>query len=263
MAVEITSKIVGYRIKQQEQLMAAPELPEENPLTVRIPSRPEGTLEAVSEKISYVGAEGRKKVYLLVSFMPVEGVVGGQRVVIERPVEFFFPSGQLSSEHQWITATMRSLSLAARGGYVTQAVADLRKVAWDKGLVRCGMNRWNKPMFHDSEVAAIAWSIQQILYRRGFLDQEGNQVPVATLVERYAHRMQHGHAWQPEELSESDAEEPGAVAPIEQASAATKMTETEDSHPAAVGLCPECRGELIMMDGCPTCYAGCGWSKCG
>ncbi|BBI58926.1 hypothetical protein HSBAA_02320 [Vreelandella sulfidaeris] len=49
-----------------------------------------------------------------------------------------------------------------------QAVADLRKVAWDKGLVRCGMNRWNKPMFHDSEVAAIAWSIQQILYRRGF-----------------------------------------------------------------------------------------------
>ncbi|HAV44470.1 MAG TPA: ribonucleoside-diphosphate reductase, partial [Halomonas sp.] len=27
--------------------------------------------------------------------------------------------------------------------------------------------------------------------------------------------------------------------------------------------CPECRGDLIMMDGCPTCYAGCGWSKCG
>ena len=142
MAVEITSKIVGYRIKQQEQAVPVPELQDEDPLTVRIPSRPEGTLEAVSEKISYVGAEGRKKVYLLVSFMPVEGVIGSKRVVIERPVEFFFPSGQLSSEHQWITATMRSLSLAARGGYVTQAVADLRKVAWDKGLVRCGMNRW-------------------------------------------------------------------------------------------------------------------------
>ena len=73
MAVEITSKIVGYRIKQQGQPAPAPELPDEDPLTVRIPSRPEGTLEAVSEKISYVGAEGRKKVYLLVSFMPVEG----------------------------------------------------------------------------------------------------------------------------------------------------------------------------------------------
>jgi len=114
MAVEITSKIVGYRIKQQGQPAPAPELPDEDPLTVRIPSRPEGTLEAVSEKISYVGAEGRKKVYLLVSFMPVEGVIGGQRVVIERPVEFFFPSGQLSSEHQWIGAGR--LCHAGRGG---------------------------------------------------------------------------------------------------------------------------------------------------
>ncbi|MGP9764764.1 ribonucleoside-diphosphate reductase [Halomonas sp. AOP13-D3-9] len=261
MAVEITSKIVGYRIKQQEQAAPAPELLDEDPLTVRIPSRPEGTLEAVSEKISYVGAEGRKKVYLLVSFMPVEGVIGGKRVVIERPVEFFFPSGQLSSEHQWITATMRSLSLAARGGYVTQAVADLRKVAWDKGLVRCGMNRWNKPMFHDSEVAAIAWSIQQILYRRGFLDRDGNQVPVEQLVERYAHRMQHGHAWQPEESAEVDSVEQGAIEPIGGAGAAGKKP--EGSGPAIVGNCPECRGELIMMDGCPTCYAGCGWSKCG
>src|SRR5690625_5876809 len=125
--------------------------------------------------------------------MPVQGVLNGKRVIIERPVEFFFPSGQLSSEHQWITATMRSLSLAARGGYVTQAVADLRKVAWDKGLVRCGMNRWEKPMFHDSEVAAIAWSIQQILYRRVFLDQDGNEVPVAELMRRYDHHIIHGY----------------------------------------------------------------------
>lgn len=263
MTVEITSKIVGYRIKQDEPATPEPSLQEENPLTVRIPSRPEGTLEAVSEKISYVGAEGRKKVYLLVSFMPVEGVVGGKRVVIERPVEFFFPSGQLSSEHQWITATMRSLSLAARGGYVTQAVADLRKVAWDKGLVRCGWNRWGKPMFHDSEVAAIAWSIQQILYRRGFLDQDGNQVPVESLVERYQHRMQHGHAWQPP-VEEEESVPSGAVEPIGGSSEAESTPKKpKGSGPATVGHCPECRGELIMMDGCPTCYAGCGWSKCG
>jgi ribonucleoside-diphosphate reductase alpha chain len=260
MAVEITSKIVGYRIKRDEAPAPAPELEpvlqDENPLTMRIASRPEGTLEAVSEKISYVGAEGRKKVYLLVSFMPVEGVVGGKRVVIERPVEFFFPSGQLSSEHQWITATMRSLSLAARGGYATQAVADLRKVAWDKGLVRCGWNRHGKPVFHDSEVSAIAWSIQQILYRRGFLDQDGNQVPVENLVERYAHRMTH--AWQPPADEEAEAPETGTVEPVGGAEKAPA-----GAGPTVVGHCPECRGELIMMDGCPTCYAGCGWSKCG
>ncbi|MBN8413744.1 ribonucleoside-diphosphate reductase [Halomonas cupida] len=261
MAVEITSKIVGYRVKSEEAAAAPvpPPLPEENPLTMRIPSRPEGTLEAVSEKISYVGAEGRKKVYLLVSFMPVEGVLNGQRVIIERPVEFFFPSGQLSSEHQWITATMRSLSLAARGGYVTQAVADLRKVAWDKGLVRCGMNRWNKPMFHDSEVAAIAWSIQQILYRRGFLDIDGNQIPVEELVSRYAKRQASGHGWFPAEVEEDVAA--GAVEPLQDKPVVDGAG--EGAGPAVVGHCPECRGELIMMDGCPTCYAGCGWSKCG
>ncbi|MBY6206103.1 MULTISPECIES: ribonucleoside-diphosphate reductase [Halomonas] len=261
MAVEITSKIVGYRVKSEEAPAAPvpPPLPEENPLTMRIPSRPEGTLEAVSEKISYVGAEGRKKVYLLVSFMPVEGVLNGQRVIIERPVEFFFPSGQLSSEHQWITATMRSLSLAARGGYVTQAVADLRKVAWDKGLVRCGMNRWNKPMFHDSEVAAIAWSIQQILYRRGFLDIDGNQVPVEELVSRYARRQASGHGWFPAEVEDETPN--GAVEPLDGKPVADGAG--EGAGPAVVGHCPECRGELIMMDGCPTCYAGCGWSKCG
>ncbi|WP_048305668.1 hypothetical protein [Halomonas sp. PR-M31] len=259
MTVEITSRIVGYHVKQPQaephagaqaglQTGQQAELPlsEEDPLTLRIPSRPEGTLEAVSEKISYVGAEGRKKVYVLVAFMPVEGVLGGKQVVIERPVEFFFPSGQLSSEHQWITATMRSLSLAARGGYVTQALADLRKVAWDKGLVRCGMNRWNKPMFHDSEVSAIAWSLQQILYRRGFVDADGIQVPVNELAQRYAQRLMHGHPWQPPEPEEVN-----------------NAVQEKSAGAAVVGHCPECRGELIMMDGCPTCYAGCGWSKCG
>lgn len=243
MAVEINSRIVGYRVKQPQ-----PELPlnEEDPLTLRIPSRPEGTLEAVSEKIAYVGAEGRKKVYVLVAFMPVEGVLNGKQVVIERPVEFFFPSGQLSSEHQWITATMRSLSLAARGGYVTQALRDLRKVAWDKGLVRCGMNRFDKPMFHDSEVAAIAWSIQQILYRRGFVDEDGNQVPVDQLAQRYTQRLMYGHPWQPPKSEENN-----------------DAVQENGAGPTVIGHCPECRGELIMMDGCPTCYAGCGWSKCG
>lgn len=259
MAVEIKSKIVSYSVKKAVE---PPPLADENPLTVRIPSRPEGTLEAVSEKISYVGAEGRKKVYLLVSFMPVEGVLNGKRVIVERPVEFFFPSGQLSSEHQWITATMRSLSLAARGGYVTQAVADLRKVAWDKGLVRCGMNRWGKPMFHDSEVAAIAWSIQQILYRRGFLDQDGNQVPAEELVSRYAHRLAHGHPWQPPAHEEEGAPS-GAVSAIGGEDSRKDKEKEKGDGPTVVGHCPECRGELIMMDGCPTCYAGCGWSKCG
>lgn len=242
MPVEITKKITGQRVKDA----SAPILLDICPLVKRIQSRPEGSLEAITEKINYVGAEGRKKIYVVVSFMSVDGVLDGQPVSVERPIEFFIPSGQLSSEHQWVTSTMRSLSLAARGGYVTQALQDLRKVAWDKGLVRCGMNQYGKPVFHDSEVAAIAWSIQQILFKRGFLDEDGFQVPVEELIKTYT-RRRTGHDFEAPRIPEV----PEAGVKKEKTSA------------AKVGLCPECSSDLVLMDGCPTCVEGCGWSKCG
>ena len=27
--------------------------------------------------------------------------------------------------------------------------------------------------------------------------------------------------------------------------------------------CPECGGNLVFVEGCQTCYHGCGYSKCG
>lgn len=249
MSKEITAKITAVRVKKEDESVEANAAPDVDPLTLRIDSRPEGALEAVSEKITYIGAEGRKKVYVLVSFMPVEGLADGQPVTIERPVEFFIPSGQLSSEHQWITATMRSLSLAARGGYVTQALQDLRKVVWDKGVVRCGLNKWGKPMFHDSEVAAIAWSIQQILFRRGFLDEDGFQVKTEELVSHYARRRAG--------VTEVAVPAPATTTPGNGANAAPSAVDK------SVGNCPECGGKMTLMDGCPTCVEGCGWSKCG
>lgn len=82
-------------------------------------------------------------------------------------------------------------------------------------------------------------------------------MPVEELVSRYAHRLTHGHAWQPP-AHEEEAAPAGAVSAIGGDAASDK-----GDGPTVVGHCPECRGELIMMDGCPTCYAGCGWSKCG
>jgi ribonucleoside-diphosphate reductase alpha chain len=80
---------------------------------------------------------------------------------------------------------MRSLSLAARGGFVARNLQDLRKVSWDRGQVRLGdvkrLDGHRVPRWHDSEVAALAYAIQQILFRRGFLDEEGNQVPSRVL----------------------------------------------------------------------------------
>jgi ribonucleoside-diphosphate reductase alpha chain len=256
MSVAITSKIVGVSVKKADET-AAPVTPivekpaDVNPLWVRIDSRPDGTLEAVSEKICYSTSEGRKKVYVLVSFLPVDGIMDGAPITIERPIEFFFPVGQQSSEHQWITATMRNLSLAARGGYVTQALADLRKVVWDKGPVRCGTNEWGKPIFHDSEVAAIAWSIQQILQKRGFVDVDGNQVPAKVAARNYAKRFQRFAAEEAEELVELPSPEYDAVeapAPV--------------SNSKAIGTCGACGSDTVLMDGCETC-TGCGNSKCG
>jgi ribonucleoside-diphosphate reductase alpha chain len=73
---------------------------------------------------------------------------------------------------------MRLLSLAARGGFLARALQDMRKVAWDRGPVRLGTLRKDSgaevPMWHDSEVAAVGYAIEQILARRN-----NSNVPVA------------------------------------------------------------------------------------
>jgi ribonucleoside-diphosphate reductase alpha chain len=80
------------------------------------------------------------------------------------------PVGQNGESQQWITSTMRMLSLAARGGFLERALRDMRKVAWDRGPVRLGTYQkadgTHVPMWHDSEVAAIAFALQGILARR-------------------------------------------------------------------------------------------------
>lgn len=134
-----------------------------DPMRAMIESRPTGALDAVAEKIEYWTHQGRQTLYLVVSFLPV---ADGR----ERAVEFFMPVGQSGESQQWITASMRLLSLAARGGFLERALADMRKVAWDRGPVRLGSHRKadgsRVPLWHDSEVAAIAYAVQQLIVRR-------------------------------------------------------------------------------------------------
>ncbi|NYH27545.1 adenosylcobalamin-dependent ribonucleoside-diphosphate reductase [Paraburkholderia bryophila] len=154
---------------------------DQDPLRIAIDHRPKGELPAIIEKVEYLTQAGKKSLYVAVSFIEVTGRLGGEEVSIERPIEFFIPTGQRDESQQWITATMRSLSLAARGGFVARNLQDMRKVSWDRGQVRLGdvqrLDGHRTPRWHDSEVAALAFAIQQILHRRGFLDAEGNQVP--------------------------------------------------------------------------------------
>jgi ribonucleoside-diphosphate reductase alpha chain len=227
---------------------------DDDPLRKQFESRPLGELQSVTSKVEYSTHEGKKTVYLTVSFIEVDGMVDGQPVRIERPFEFFMPAGQKSEGQQWITSSMRLLSMAARsGGSIEQALADMREVVWDKGPVRCGYfekeDGTRVPMFHDSEVAAIGFMLQRILINRGFLDMHGNQVPVQALSERL-HRLQ---ILQAHRLDESAL-----------ASATASVMENDAIQPLTGRKCPDCGAyALHKVDGCTRCsecnyIGGCG-----
>ena len=151
-----------------------------DPMRTVIESRPNGALDAVAEKIEYWTSEGAKSLYLVVSFLPVSR--GEGLGTVDRAIEFFMPVGQSGESQQWITASMRLLSLAARGGFLERALSDMRKVAWDRGPVRGGYkvreDGTRVPMWHDSEVAAMAWAIQNILAQRAQRQGTAEQMPL-------------------------------------------------------------------------------------
>ncbi|MGC8507769.1 MAG: adenosylcobalamin-dependent ribonucleoside-diphosphate reductase [Thiomonas sp.] len=214
-----------------------------DPLTRRIEGRPAGDLQAVTSKISYMTSEGQKTVYLSVSFAEVEGRVDGKPVRIERPIEFFMPAGQRDEGQQWIASNMRLLSLVARsGGSIAKSLQNMREVVWDKGPVRCGevikADGSRAPRFHQSEVAAIAYALQELLRRRGFLDASGREQSLLSLAQR---------AHVPEALRID--------------------LESADASPDLLPggrICPECGGPFLRrVDGCDRCE-NCGYiGSCG
>jgi ribonucleoside-diphosphate reductase alpha chain len=206
---------------------------DDDPLRKRFDGRPLGELDSVTSKVEYSTQEGRKTLYLTVSFIRVDGLVDGVPVTIERPFEFFMPANQRSDGQQWITSSMRLLSMLARaGGPIAKALADMREVVWEKGPVRCGSLRREDgvqvPVFHDSEVAAVGFMLQRILIKRGFLDSQGNGVPVAQLAAR---------------APASDA------APVDDAA----MTVSAASRSLGA-KCPECGARALRKaEGCTRC----------
>ena len=253
--MKITKKITGAEVVKVEEDAhasdAMPLLPDIDPLYIRIQNRPDAPLDAVIDKVQYSTQQGKKKVYVAVSFLEVEGRIGGDAITIERPIEVFLPAGQAGDDGQWIVATMRSLSLAARGGYLIRALQDMRQVPWTKGPVRCGTRDYGNgkvvPVQHPSEAAAVAYAIQRILYRKGIVDEDGNQIPASILARRYA--KQHP------ELPDGE--------PPEEPEPNLKLVETDDKPGVtSIKTCPQCGGTNIrLIDGCDTC-TDCGYSKC-
>ena len=143
-------------------------LVDDNPNTKKFDSRPLGALQGTTTKLEYHTYEGQKIIYLTVNFAEVDGVIDGKKVTVRRPIEFFMPSGQQTTDQQWVSANMRLLSMVARsGGNIAKALSSMQEVVWDKGQVRCGTFKNDKGIvrskFHDSEVAAISYAIQCII----------------------------------------------------------------------------------------------------
>jgi len=227
---------------------SASELPDEDPLTKQLPSRPDGDLSAVSSKVEYWSVEGRKTVFLVVSFARVHGRLGGKAVSVMRPVEFFVPAGQRDAGQQWISATMRTLSLAARCGIsVPKVLENMREVVWDNGPVRCGLvtkaDGSKAPRMHDSEVAAIGFALQEILARQGFLDETGRLAPMDTLLAQATKCQEEG--------SGHEGEEPRPDVSLGMFHMSGKQ-------------CPECGARALhKVDGCMRC-ANCNYlGSCG
>ena len=204
-----------------------------DPMRTVIESRPLGALDAMAEKIEYWTHEGHKSLYLIVSFLPVPR--GDGKGTVDRAIEFFMPVGQSGESQQWITASMRLLSLAARGGFLERALSDMRKVAWDRGPVRHGYkvreDGTQVPLWHDSEVAAIAWAVQNILELRAQRQGPADQLALP--------------------LPEMDAPAPSAPASAGAGVMAGKK-------------CPDCGAHaVIKKDGCEYCTQ-CGFvGACG
>jgi ribonucleoside-diphosphate reductase alpha chain len=255
MTKTIASKIVNVAVKSDE--VSTPdheEMMRVDLLGEQIPRRAEGELESVTVKESFFTQDGRQTIYFTISFTPMSGVVDGEAVTIERPMEIFLPVGQFTSNWAWMSSNMRLLSLLARAGDLPRALQEMRKVVWDKGPVRCGENAYGKPLYHDSDVAAIGWMIQQTLVRRGFLSAESLEpFDPATLASHYAARRRGEPVVvgaDGNEAEEADAD----------ASFGSHSVGAAESR--SVGECPECQGDLVLLDGCPTCVSGCGYSKC-
>ncbi|MFZ3126697.1 MAG: ribonucleoside-diphosphate reductase, adenosylcobalamin-dependent, partial [Rhodoferax sp.] len=66
-------------------------------------------------------------------------------------------------------------------------LSDMRKVAWDRGPVRLGTHQKEDgtrvPMWHDSEVAAVAYAIQNILAQRAAGTRESGGVAAPVLAQ--------------------------------------------------------------------------------
>lgn len=223
-----------------------------DPLRIPLGPRKSGVCKADNIKIGLGGTKGQYSYYLDLAFETVDGVLDGQPIKIERPVGVFFPSS-LDESMQWVSTTMIALSMLMRsGGDIAKVLNKItQRVKWEHGPVRSGTKTRSDgveiPQYHSSEAAAVAFAIQSALQQHGFLDSEGNQVPVRILAELYAKKHNVGQQQEP----------PKVVVPVASTTPTLELT-------GGGKKCGDCGAhEVSRRDGCMRCDACGAIGSCG
>lgn len=230
MAKKISSKIVGFNIKQADKPANPPA------------AEPKQEIQQMHETIlrpeKLMGSTYKLKTPEHVSehslFITINDVVlnPGTEYEVRRPFEVFINSKSL--EHfQWIVALTRIMSAVFRkGGDCTFLVEELRSVFDPRG------GYWNKGKYVPSLIAEIGNVIELHLKEIGMLDSpEMDEHQKAFLEQKKA------------ELSS-------------QTEAKAEPEQTSGSFPANATLCYKCHSKAVVIkDNCQTCL-NCGDSKC-
>lgn len=173
---------VGTEVKKEV-------LPNIDPLNIELTKRPEMDLEAISKKVKYMTSLGDNTFYVCVSFAEVKGILNNKEITVKRPIEVFITAYPDGVPGEWVAAFARNMSLLARSGLsmFCRALADSRKVKSDKGSIRYGIyvkpDGTKVPRWHDSDVACISYSVQEILQKKGIIDEAGNVLSLEDIVE--------------------------------------------------------------------------------
>lgn len=143
---------------------------DEDPYNTFMLKRPNGTLSSKTKKVEYLSSGYIKDdFYVGISFLND----------IKRPIEVFFTVCPEGVSQEWLDSYAINLSLLARGGLnlFCKALRADRKVKSDKGQLRYGWytktDGEKVPRFHTSEVACMAYAIQEILIEEGIITEQG------------------------------------------------------------------------------------------
>ena len=207
-------------------------------ITIDHAKRPNGKLAGLSDKYKYFNTDGDVKFYVGISF--IENVIeleDGSNVVARRPIELFINS-EMNIGNEWGKLLGITLSHIARTSIykLAEYLKTCQKMRGDRGSIRFGFidkpNGSKAARYHGSDIAVMAYAIQNLLCSEGILDKHGDPVSFEDLVSSIGSTC--GTA---DTSSEDNTQE-----------------EVTEGIVATGAICPECGApSVIKKDGCKFC----------